>query len=123
MKRHILRNTVILSMLTLSMVGCGKTSPSEAIIGKWSATTDRPYHMDLSEEFFPKSMEFYSNGTLTDYSLDDAAEGTYVITDDRLKMTVNFSKLTSYTWSFDCDISGDTMKLTSDEGNTVEYSK
>lgn len=121
MKKTIISTLVAIIALCLCLGGCG--SPEKDIIGTWENSTSRPSSMALYGEFFPSEIEFFEDGILTDYSMDGPADGNYSLSDNRLKITVNYSALTSYSWNYDCEIHGGTMKLTSSEGNTVEYEK
>lgn len=94
--------SIILILGIVLLTGCGTKTASKGIIGTWTKG---------------KGEYTYNNdGT----AVMNGREGKYSITDNTLSL--NYDNV-SKTYKFKVEIDGDTMKLTSENGDVSEYTR
>ena len=100
-------STLLSFILVFSLCSCGKSNPSNALLGKWTTSWESNYSVHH------RSYEFFPDGTVKitkeDYP-DDV--GTYSIVDEeRVKISIS----TVNTKIMDYSISGNVLTLDGDE--------
>lgn len=74
--------------------------------------------------YFPKEMEFFSDGSFVEYYSDKTVSGTYVHDDNRLKIVEDMSAgVRDREWIYDVEFSRNALKLIWKDGTNVEYEK
>jgi len=100
----MLMSTVLVMILLTTFIGCGTQHPS-AFVGRWS------------EEEGTKSMELLKDGTGI---ADDTKEITWKMEGSRFYLTIPSM---GFVMAYNYKISGSTLTLTDDSGNTKMFKK
>lgn len=94
--------SIILILGIVLLTGCGTKTASKGIVGTWKKGEGE--------------YTYNNDGT----ALMNGREAKYSVTEDSLSL--NYDNV-SKTYKFKVEINGDTMKLTSEDGDTSEYTR